>query len=136
MLGVVALLTLAAGSGCGEAESENALTPASTTANLSWRPLGAWSGRGDRQTESFDISSGALRLTWEASSTTSPGAGRLGVTLHSAISGRPLVTIVDIEGTGSDTVRVAAEPRVAHLLIDSDGVEWSVTLEEGYSTPE
>ena len=29
-----------------------------------WGLLGAWSGSGDRQTESFDVTSGALRLSW------------------------------------------------------------------------
>jgi hypothetical protein len=36
-----------------------------------------------------------MRLRWQTMSETSPGAGRLTVTLHSAVSGRFLQTIVD-----------------------------------------
>jgi hypothetical protein len=57
--------------------------------------------------------------------------GRFKLTLHSAISGRPLETIADVDRAGADTVRVAAEPRVAYLLIESDQLGWSITLEEG-----
>jgi hypothetical protein len=53
------------------------------------------------------------------------------VSLHSAISGRLLQTVVEVRGTGADTVRFAAGPRVAYLLIESDGVEWQVGLDEG-----
>ena len=34
--------------------------------NRSGGTLGTWSGRGDRQTDSFDVATGALRLRWEA----------------------------------------------------------------------
>jgi hypothetical protein len=103
--------------------------PASTT--LLWRELGEWTGRGDRQTESFEIASGALRLSWRTEGEVEPGAGTLRISLHSAISGRLLVAIVDHAGVGSDTVRLTAGPRVAYLLIESTGVGWAVALEEG-----
>lgn len=72
-----------------------------------------------------------MRLTWDASGESPPGSGRLRVSLHSAISGRPLQTIVDVQGTGSDTVSLGANPRVAYLRIESEQVDWRVTLEEG-----
>ena len=53
------------------------------------------------------------------------------MTLHSAISGRPLETVVEASGPGADTVHLAAEPRVAYLLIESDRADWLLTLEEG-----
>lgn len=102
-----------------------------------WRALGSWSGTGDRQTESFDVTSGALRMEWEAvadpggSGAAVPPPGVLSVTLHSAISGRPLRTVVDRAGPGSDTVRFGSEPRVAYLLVESEGVRWRLTLQEG-----
>jgi len=96
-----------------------------------WNVLGTWSGTGDRQTESFDITSGSLRLVWWSSGAQGPDAGHLRVALHSSISGRPLETVVDVRGAGADTVLVAAEPRVAYLLVESDHVEWRLTLEEG-----
>lgn len=70
------------------------------------------------------MTTGSLRLVWRAD-------GRLRVTLHSSISGRPLQTVVDMEHAGADTVRFAAEPRVAYLLIEADQAAWSLTLEEG-----
>ncbi|HUF75054.1 MAG TPA: hypothetical protein VMM35_02190, partial [Longimicrobiales bacterium] len=91
--------------------------------------------RGDRQTESFEIASGALRLTWSAQGEQEPGAGTLRVSLHSAISGRPLETVVEHAGVGSDTVRLTAGPRVAYLLMESSGVQWTVRLEEGVASP-
>jgi hypothetical protein len=94
-----------------------------------WKTLGTWSGHGDRQTESFDVTSGSLRLTWEA--TGDPGEGHLRVALHSSISGRPLESVVEASGPGADTVHLAAEPRVAYLLIEADRVDWRLTLEEG-----
>jgi hypothetical protein len=96
---------------------------------MRWNALGSWSDRGDRQTESFDVTTGSLRLVWRSDS-------RLRVTLHSSISGRPLDTVVDVTGAGADTVRFAAEPRVAYLLIEADQEGWSLTLEEGIPAPE
>jgi len=95
---------------------------------LRWKELGAWSDRGDRQTESFDVTTGSLRLVWQSE-------GRLRVTLHSSISGRPLDTVVDVAGAAADTARFAAEPRVAYLLIEADQAGWSLTLEEGVRAP-
>jgi hypothetical protein len=130
-LGLLALPLIGA---CGEpwepgdppADSSSAAGPATV-----WHALGTWSGRGERQTESFDVTSGSLRLTWETLAAGAPGAGRFTVTLHSAISGRPLETIVETQGPGADTASLAAEPRVAYLLIKSEGLDWRVRLEEG-----
>jgi hypothetical protein len=52
------------------------------------------------------------------------------VALHSSISGRPLQTVLDTTGTGTDTVYVADEPRVSYLEIESEGIDWRLTLEE------
>jgi hypothetical protein len=96
-----------------------------------WRQLGTWSGRGTSQTGSFTVESGALRLRWEARNEGPAGSGRLRVTLHSAISGRPLQVIVDHRGIGGDTVSIQDDPRVSYLVVDSENVDWSLTLEEG-----
>ena len=141
--GSVALLATAVAvlGSCGGEAIENGVEdtasslPSSSTTVL-WRALGEWSGRGDRQTESFEIASGALRLTWSAQDGGQPGAGTLRVGLHSAISGRPLETVVDRVGAGSDTVRLTAGPRVAYLLIESSGLDWRVGLEEGVASHE
>jgi hypothetical protein len=111
-----------------DAAPEPAARP--TAAAVRWHALGAWTGSGDRQTESFDVTTGTLKLAWETSNERAPGAGRLRVSLHSSISGRPLQTIVDTIGTGMDSAYVADEPRVSYLLVESDGVDWRLRLEE------
>lgn len=95
-----------------------------------WRTLGTWQGRGSRQTGSFDVTTGAMRLRWEAVAAGAAGGGHLTVTLHSAISGRPLQTIVDHDGPGTDAVPVADEPRTSYLDVQAAGLDWRLTLEE------
>ena len=67
---------------------------------------------------------------WEALPEGAPGTNHFRVSLHSAISGRPLQTIVDAREAGADTVDLAANPRVAYLLIESERIRWRVTLHE------
>jgi hypothetical protein len=100
-------------------------------AGVRWHPLGTWAGTGDRQTESFDVRTGTLKLGGEIFDERATGAGKLRVELHSAISGRPLQTVVDTVGVGLDSAFVADEPRVSYLVITSSGVDWRVRLEEG-----
>ena len=95
-----------------------------------WRPIGTWSGRGNSQTGSFTVETGALRLRWATQRESGPGRGRFRVTLHSAISGRPLQVIVDRTGVGNDLSYLEDEPRVSYLVIESEHVDWTATLEE------
>lgn len=115
------------GAGCQAPSTPVAqAAPAVTTR---WHALGTWSGRGNRQTESFDVTTGALRLRWETRGEDRAGGGRFQVSLHSSVSGRPLQTVVDHAGAGSGTAYAADEPRVSYLVIESDQ-EWTATLEE------
>ncbi len=95
-----------------------------------WRTLGQWAGTGSRQTESFDVASGALRLQWEAraAALTTAGPSRFRVWLYSAISGRPLQLVAEADGPGAGTAHVADDPRVSYLLIEAEGVSWTATL--------
>lgn len=97
-----------------------------------WRPLGQWSGTGSRQTGSFDVVSGALRLQWSVTRDAgAPSADApFRVWLYSAISGRPLQLVVEASGTGSGTVHVADDPRVSYLVVEGEGVTWSAALHE------
>jgi len=117
---------------CRDAAPVNAAAKTTTEGTPVWRQLGTWSGAGDRQTDSFDVATGALQLRWEARETT-PGAGRLTVSLHSAISGRPLQTVLDVRGGGAAHVYVADEPRVSYLVVESAGVDWRLELLEQVS---
>lgn len=82
------------------------------------------------QTGSFDVTTGALRLRWETRGERAPGDGAFRVSLHSAISGRTLQTVVDTTGIGADTAYLEDEPRVSYLVVESHNLEWTATLEE------
>ena len=76
-----------------------------------------------------------MRLTWESrSGESAPDAGRLRVSLHSAISGRSLQTIVDVRGAGGSTVNIEDDPRTSYLVIESENLDWRVRLEEAVVT--
>lgn len=130
-LATIALLALAVSSAACGGEPPAPAVP-STAADIEWRELGAWKGQAGRQTESFEVSMTAMRLRWKTTREKAPGTGRFTVTLHSAVSGRPIQTIVDVRGEGAATVPVFEEPRWSHFVVDAANVEWEMTLEQGY----
>jgi hypothetical protein len=97
---------------------------------VGWRPIQSWSGHGDMQTESFNIESGQWRIKWATSNENPPGLGSFRVTVHSAVSGRPLVVAVEHRGTGRGIAYVNEDPRLYHLVVESKGVDWSVAVED------
>ena len=99
--------------------------PTSQQTLVGWRPVGSFSGRGNSQTESFNIESGQWRIKWATD-----GAGMFQMTVHSAVSGRPLGVPVEQRGTGHGTAYVNEDPRLYHLVIESSEVDWSVAVEE------
>lgn len=130
--GVVIVVAACASACRGDVPNPVAQPPAA--AGITWREIGTWSGRLSQQTESFEVSTVPMRLRWQTTSETSPGAGRLTVTLHSTASGRPLHTIVDAHGVSSATVDVADEPRWAYFVIEAANVEWQVTLAQAFAS--
>ena len=124
------LLTTAAiavvGDGRGAAPAK-----AATREVVVWRPLGSWSGRGNTQTESFTSDTGSLRVRWQTDHEVPPGDGIFTLTLHSAISGRPLAQALEHRGVGSDTTYFSEDPRVFYFVVDSARIGWSFTLDEG-----
>jgi hypothetical protein len=126
-LGVFPLLAagILLAAGCG-VESKPA-----TRDVVFWRNVGSWTGRGPQQTESFIGETGSLRVRWETRNEATPGRGRFHVTVHSAISGRPLAVAVDHRGVGRDTFYFSEDPRVFYLVVESADLEWSLTVEEG-----
>ena len=58
-----------------------------------------------------------------------PG-GSFRLTVHSAVSGRPLQVIADHLGAGGATVDFADDPRPYNLMVDAAGVEWTISVEE------
>jgi hypothetical protein len=97
---------------------------------VGWRPVGSWSGHGDAQTDSFNIESGQWRIKWATVNEKPPGAGTFLVTVHSAVSGRPLEVVVEHRGNGRDIAYVNEDPRLFHLVIESSAVDWSISVEE------
>jgi hypothetical protein len=96
-----------------------------------WRPVGAWSGRGNLQTETFTSDTGGFRVHWETKNETRSGEGRLKVVFRSGDSGREIIDAVDARGIGRDTIEVSAErPRWYYLTIDAANVDWSVSVDE------
>ncbi len=102
---------------------------------VSWRAVGSWSGRGNAQTDSFDIDYAPCRIRWDARNETARGAGKLHITVNSSVSGRELATPVDHQGAGHDLVYVNVDPHYSYLVIQSSNEDWSVTVEELLPSP-
>jgi hypothetical protein len=107
-------------------------TPAKREPQIIWRSVGSWSGTGNRQTESFTSDTGALRVRWETTAKPSaPPDSLFRLTAHSAISGRPLEQVVEFHGVGTGTGYVSQDPHVFYMLVESSGLNWQFTVEEG-----
>ena len=100
-----------------------------------WHSLGSWSGRGSGQTGSFDVGTGSLRVRWEARAVDPAADDFLTVVLHSAISGRPLQTVVDVHEPGAGIAFVQDEPRVSYFEVQAPGMDWRVSVEEMSQRP-
>lgn len=106
-------------------------TPARSEEVTVWHEVGSWAGRGNKQTESFTSDTAGFRVRWKTTNEAAPGAGTLKVIFRSGDSGREIIQAVDVRGVGSDEEIVAAErPRWYYLTIDSDGVDWTVSVDE------
>ena len=105
--------------------------PPSKQAATLWSPLGSWSGRDNAQTESFTSDTGFLRIKWETTHETPSSAGRFQLTVMSSISGRPLLTAVDVRGVGHNTAYVTETPRAFFAVVQSSNVDWQFSVDEG-----
>jgi hypothetical protein len=108
-------------------------SPKAAEQTIIWERAGAWSGRGDLETNSFPSSSGYLRFTWETSNETTPGEGRFKLILGSSISGRAIMVVVDSKGVGRDVAYVSEEARTFYFKVESANVDWKVTVDEGFA---
>jgi hypothetical protein len=97
---------------------------------VQWRSLGSWSGRGDAQTGSFPSVTGSMRVQWRTDHDLPGAAGTFRLTIHSAVSGRPLLLAVDQHGAGHDISYVHESPRTFYGVVESKDLNWSFTVEE------
>ncbi len=95
-----------------------------------WKAIGTWSGRGNAQTDSFDMDIYRWRVHWKTSNETAPGKGHFVLNVHSAISGRILTELVRHNGPGEGYDEVNDDPRLYHMVIESNDLDWTVTVEE------
>ena len=49
---------------------------------------------------------------------------------RSAISGRPMQTVVDRDGDGDGTAYFTDDPRVFFAVVDAANLDWTFTIEE------
>ena len=118
----------------GACRSPEPATP--PNAVVVWKPIGAWSGRGDKQTETFTSDGGGFRVHWEMKNETRPDAGRLRVVFRSVDSGREIIEAIDARGAGGGLEEVAAErPRWYYLTIESADADWKVSVDERVDSP-
>jgi hypothetical protein len=123
----VALAAVIFGWGCEAKRPE----PAPQRQVVHWRSLGSWSGRGNAQTGSFPSVTGSMRVEWRTERGGPGAAGTFRLTVHSAVSGRPLLVAVDTRGEGHDTSYVHESPRTFYGVVESTDLDWSFTVEEG-----
>ncbi len=124
------VMTVLAGAGLLNLACRSEHKPEASPANTTWRPVGSWSGHGNAQTESFEIGFEQWRIRWETRNETSPGTGTFNVSVNSAVSGRILMQAVEHAGVGHNIAYVSVEPHLSYLVIESSGVDWTVTAEE------
>ena len=117
-------LILLAAVGCSQKPSEPQQIVAVT------RQVGAWSGRGTTTVGDVNSETGRLRITWQTSNESSPGAGSFKLILRSGVSGRTIAVIADHRGVGSGTVSTDEGPRTYDFLVESANVDWSFRVEE------
>ena len=55
------------------------------------------------------------------------------LTAQSAISGRPVKVAVDEHGAGEGIAYVNDDPRVFYMLVESSGLDWSFSVDEGFT---
>ena len=97
---------------------------------VGWRHITDFSGRGSTQTESFNIEATQWRIKWETKGDTTPSTGKLLLMVNSAVSGRPIALGVEHVGNGKGIAYVTEDPRFYYLVITSENLDWSLSIDE------
>ena len=93
------------------------------------RQAGTWEGTGNR-TIGFVSESGRFDVTWETRNERPAGTGTFRLTVHSAVSGRPIQVLADQRGEGRGRATFADDPRPYNFMVESADLEWSFAVEE------
>jgi len=104
-------------------------TPRQSETVVVIRSLGTFSGRGS-QTIGVVSESGHLRVSWQTRNEEPAGTGTFRLALHSGVSGRPIELIIDQGGEVHGTRDVTDDPRPYNLMVDSQNLDWTFTVEE------
>jgi hypothetical protein len=128
---LVPLLVLASALACGPAR-ESARETATPAVQPVTRQLGSWSGTGN-STLGFVSESGSFRITWNTRNRDDARPGSFQLTLRSGISGRPLKVIADEHGGGGGRAEFGDDPRMYEFLVESGGIDWTVSVEETFA---
>jgi hypothetical protein len=96
------------------------------------RQLGSWKGTGSR-TLGFVSESGSFRINWMTRNQDEASPGSFQLTLRSGISGRPLKVITEHRGAGAGTEEFGDDPRMYEFLVESGGIEWTISVEETFA---
>ena len=92
--------------------------------------VGSWQGRGTATVGDVNSETGRLRIIWETSNESTPGAGTFKLTLRSGVSGRTIAVVADHRGVGTGTVDTDEGPRTYDFLVESANVDWKFRVEE------
>jgi len=91
--------------------------------------VGSWEGTGDH-TIGFVSNSGKFRIRWVTRPEPGRPEGVFHLTVHSAVSGRPLQDVVEQRGAGEGTVNFEDDPRQYNLMVNSIDLVWSIVVDE------
>ena len=129
------LAAAAVTAGCGPGTAQ---TTQGAARGVAWRPLGSWSGRGSLQTESFTSETGALRPPFGETKVPAPGPRprrRVSPECPQRHQRPHVQQVVEQAGAGSGVGYLQSEPRVFYVVVDSNQLSWTFTVEEAIGYP-
>ena len=109
---------------------QGAAVAAAPTSARTWSTTAEWDGRGVKETESFATHGREWRVRWRTSNEPFKGAGIMQLFVYRAEDGDLEFVVANLQGKGAGESYVQAEPGSHYLLINSENLDWTVTVEE------
>ena len=129
MIVSIRLLLVLVAAGAAACQQAPAEPPVGRTAPTTSRQLGSWNGEGNT-TLGFVSESGSFRINWTVQNKDNARPGTFLLTLRSGISGRVLKVLAEHHSAGGGSVEFGDDPRLYELLVESNGIHWSISAEE------